>query len=277
MLTKPTPFKEALKAREVKKLMPTQAGTAELSRLAPEIRERAMFSARVTNLDFLQRADGLINNLVSPNAVKAAGGMAFNPIEAKAQLREYLASVGYQPDEADRGGLKDLSSDLRLNVILDTNVKMAHGYGQFAQQNDADLIDSFPCLELYRLESRKEPRKWRERWVRAGGKLSGAGRMIARKDDPIWTAISRFGQPYPPFDFNSGMWTEEVGRKEAEELGVIKRSDVIEPQSRNFNEDTEAAMPDVSDSLLSAVLEAFGETIKLEAGKLILQTADTVS
>jgi hypothetical protein len=270
MLTKPTPFKEALESRAVKKLMPTAAGTAELSKLAPEIRERAMFSARVTNADFLQKADGLINNLVSPHAVQAAGGQAFNPIEARTQLKEYLASIDYQPDPANEGGLKDLSSDARLHVILDTNVKMAHGYGQFAQANDPDIIDAFPCQELYRLESRKEPRKWRQRWVAAGGKLSGT-RMIARKDDPIWSAISRFGQPYPPFDFMSGMWTKDVSRKEAEELGVIKRSDVINPQTRNFNADTVAAAPDVSQGLLDAVLSAFGESIKLEAGKLILQ------
>lgn len=273
MLLKPTPFKEALQSRRVKKLMPTTAGTAELSKLAPAIRERAMFSARVTNVDFLSRADSLVNNLVSPASVTATGAQAFNPIEARTQLKEYLASVNYQPEEIDAGGLKDLSSDRRLNVILDTNTKMAHGYGQFAQANDADIIDAFPCQELYRLEERKEKRAWRDRWVRAGGKLYGpTARMIARKDDPIWTAISRFGTPYPPFDFMSGMWVEEVDRAEAETLGVIKRSDIIEPQTRQFNEAVEAAVPDVSKSLLKSIAAAFGKSIKLEAGKLILTT-----
>jgi hypothetical protein len=41
--------------------------------------------------------------------------------------------------------------------------------------------------------------------MQAGGQIFG-GRMIALKSDPIWTAISAFGTPYPPFDYNSGMW-----------------------------------------------------------------------
>jgi hypothetical protein len=41
---------------------------------------------------------------------------------------------------------------------------------------------------------------------RGGGcdALKALPRMIARKDSPIWEALSRFGTPYPPFDFNSG-------------------------------------------------------------------------
>jgi hypothetical protein len=76
------------------------------------------------------------------------------------------------------------------------------------------------------IESREEPCNWKERWQQAGGKLC-AGRMIARKDDPIWFSISRFDRPYPPFDCNSGMGVREIRRKEAEQLGVLSRSTIV--------------------------------------------------
>ena len=38
--------------------------------------------------------------------------------------------------------------------------------------------------------------------------------MVALKEDPVWTRISRFGQPWPPFDFNSGMGVEDVSHDE---------------------------------------------------------------
>ena len=122
----------------------------------------------------------------------------------------------------------DLSSDSRLNLIIETNTQMAYGYGQYAAQQDPVLLDAFPCLELYRLEQRIEKRDWRARWLAAGGHLYNK-RMIARKDSPIWSSISRFNTPYPPFDFNSGMWTRNISRKTASNLGIITRADVIQP------------------------------------------------
>jgi len=108
----------------------------------------------------------------------------------------------------------------------DTNLKMKHGYRQFIESQDADLLDVWPCQELLEDEVCNEPCNWPERWVQAGGKLY-AGRMIARKDDPIWLAISRFNLPYPPFDFGSGMGVRDIDRSESESLGIIKRSTVI--------------------------------------------------
>lgn len=94
-----------------------------------------------------------------------------------------------------------------------------------------------------------------------GGKLTD-GRMIARKDDPIWTAISAFGRPYPPFDYNSGMITREIFRGEAERLKVIKRSDIIKAQNRTLNADAKLTIPDkISPDLRAEVLAAFGDTI----------------
>ncbi len=275
LFSKPIPFKEAIASRKAKKLLPTTLGSRELAELAPEIRERAMFSARVTDTQFLANADRLINDIVSTQGTGL--GKRTSPlsrIEARAELQNYLDSIRYKAPKGKEGTLQDLSSNGRLDLIVDTNVKMAHGYGQFAVQNDPDIIDAIPCLELIRNEPRKEPRtNWPQRFVAAGGALYG-GRMIARKDSPVWSNLSRFGLPYPPFDYNSGMGTREIFRREAEELGVIKRSDIVKPQERNLNDNVEASVPKgLSKGLATAVLDAFKDIAVLEAGKLILKGA----
>ena len=48
--------------------------------------------------------------------------------------------------------------------------------------------------------------------------------MIALKGDPIWTHISAFHLPFPPFDIDSGMDVDGVPREEAEKLGLILAS-----------------------------------------------------
>lgn len=269
LFSSPIKFAEAIKSRKVKKLLPTAASSAQLQALEPSIRERAMFMARVNHAGMVAKTDRMIA------AALGDGVDAINPATARAELKLHLKSIGYDPENpptgfepAKPGSLRDLSSDGRLNLVLDTNLKMAHGYGQFAKANDPDILDAYPCQELYRLESRKEERAWRERWVQAGGKLYGASaRMIATKDGPVWTAISAFGLPYPPFDYNSGMWVEEIDRAEAEALGVVKPSTIVEPQSRGFNDEASGAMPS---GLPAALLQAVSSKLKVENGRFSL-------
>jgi hypothetical protein len=162
------------------------------------------------------------------------------------RAKEELQALGYRPEAGDEGTIKDLSSNQRIKLQHETNVEMAQGYGYWAEGQNPDVLDEWPCSELYRAEDRKEKRNWQERWVRAGGKLF-AGRMIARKDDQVWEKISAFGTPYPPFDFGSGMDVRDVDRAEAERLGVIPKGAVVTPQSRDFNQGldlTEGARPE---------------------------------
>jgi hypothetical protein len=263
LFSKPIPFAEALASRAVKRILPTTAGSAELEKLAPEIRERALFSARTANAGYLAKMDRLLTNLVDPIAARGTvpGRMsAMSPKELRAELRKELAAQGYIAPDGKAGTLQDLSSDSRLELITNMQVMEAHSYGQFVLQNDPDSIDDAPCLELVRGEQRKEPRDWQERWVRAGGSLT-AGRMIARKDDPIWTAINRFGRPYAPFDYGSGMVTREIFRGEAERLGVIKRSDTIKPDTRRLNDSVQMSLPKGNPELTAEVIKAFGRSV----------------
>lgn len=278
IFTTPKPFEEAIASREVRTILPTTANTNQLSQLAPAIRERAMFSARVTNESFLRRANDLITRIVSPETIKdpatgqarpAKPGEFMDPATARLELKKQLAASGYQPDPTLRGTLQDLSSDMRLNLIIKTNSDMARNYAYFEQGQDPAILDAWPAQELFRAELRQEPRDWRERWVRAGGKLYGE-RMIAPKNDPVWETISAFGLPYPPFDFNSGMDVRDVDRDEAISLGVIQPEQRVTPASRGLNEDLDVGEPERRDNLFAALLQSLGQEAEIEDGVLNL-------
>lgn len=267
---KPIPFAEALASRKAKQILPATAGSRELSMLAPEIRERAMFSARTANAGYLAKMDRLLTEMTSPSARAAKGLSAIDPGSFRLEMREELAKLGYQPKKNTAGLLTDFASDARLNLIVKMQTESAYGYGRHVQAQDPDLLDMWPCQELVRVESRKNEREWHARWVAGGGKLY-AGRMIARKDAPIWTAISRFGTPYPPFDYMSGMGLRDIKRKDAESLGVIKRSTIIKPDTARLNDHVEAAMPQgISKGLadvLQQVFNVIGDRIILEVAQ----------
>ena len=45
--------------------------------------------------------------------------------------------------------------------------------------------------------------------------------MIARKDDQVWLALSDFGYPFEPFDFDHSVWVGTMSRQEAAKHGLI--------------------------------------------------------
>ncbi|MDP2227282.1 MAG: hypothetical protein Q8J78_07365, partial [Moraxellaceae bacterium] len=106
-------------------------------------------------------------------------------------------------------------------------------------------------------------RDWAARWQKAGGEFFD-GRMVALKNDPIWSRLGDsslfpdgLDNPYPPFAFNSGMGVRDVDRDEAEQLGLIAKNQEVFPRDLSFNAQLEAS-PDVRDGQLRAMLEATG-------------------
>ncbi|MBI5770831.1 MAG: hypothetical protein HZA93_23845 [Verrucomicrobia bacterium] len=254
------PFHEALDARAVKQLLPTELRTKMLDTIPAELRERAMFSAGVTNTELLQRIDDSINDLVSGQVDRATKRAGLKQLVARLDL-------GAKADD-ERGTLTDLGSDRRLNLILDTNLQQAQGYGHWMQGQDAAVLDQWPAQELVRVIDSREKRDWAARWAAAGGQFFD-GRMVALKNDPLWSRLSRFGTPYPPFDFNSGMDVQDIDRGEAEDLGLIDRDTELFPQDRDFNTDL-AATPEVRDaSLRDALAESLAGRARFDAGGVL--------
>ena len=261
--TAPQPFDTALAALQAKRPLSTTLGTSELARIRTELRERALFSARTTFGEHLQEIRSQVAQTLSGEQDLAT---------AKLRLKESLQRLGYQAAEGEQGTLTDLASDRRRDLIIRQNVAMVQGYGQHVQGQAPEFLDAWPAQELVRNLSRREPRDWASRWAEAGGRFFGS-RMIALKSDPIWQKLSRFGTPYPPFDFGSGMGVEDVSRTEAVELGLISRDQVVPPDDTRLN-DSLAATPQLTDADLRAeVLQDLGPDYTWEGDLLTRRPA----
>jgi len=217
----------------LKALLPvtTGLGSEEISRHIPDaIRAQSFFSARTVYAEHLAQTQADI--------ARALEGK-LSPAQIRTNMRLRLAALGYAPDADKRGGLRDLSSDERLSLIINQNTQRARGYADWRASQDEDVLDAFPARELYRAVRTGKPRDWRGRWNEARDALgelgtsatyaeSSLGPFVAFVNDPVWAALSRFGDPYPPFDYNSGMWVRDVSRKDAEALGLFGDKVIVE-------------------------------------------------
>lgn len=252
----PRPFLEALNASQVKALLPTSLGSADLAQLHPGILDRARFSAKVRSAAHLQVLDDGTNDI-------AAGQLDF--ATARLRLKQFLGASGCQAPEELRGTLQDFASDARTNLQLRMNVQMAQGYGWHIQGQDPDLLDAFPAREFLRVEDRDQPRtNWPERWnaaraatVTDGATDAASGRMVALVGHPIWKELNVFGHEYEPFDYGSGMGTEDVSRADAIALDLIGRDTRIFPQRDAFNDELQAS-PEIRSDHLRSLLEESG-------------------
>lgn len=241
----PVPFAEAIAAAAGKGLLPTSLDSNGIRQLAREVREKSLLSARNTHEGILSTIRTQIDGLLKGE---------FNEATARATIQDALDAVGYTPEAgfsdaepgaippAARGTLRDLSSDERVRLVLDTNMAQAQNYGFKLQGMDPDALWQYPAFELVREEVREVPRGempgtqgWPERFVRAGGRLVD-GRMIALKSDPIWENLGNselfsdgLDSSFPPYAFNSGMGWREVPRAEAIELGLLLPGESSDP------------------------------------------------
>ena len=218
------PFQAAIDRLAGKVSLPSPLRTAEWAEVPTAITERAFFSAGVERLHTLE---SMRAKLLA--AVSQQGATFMDRSKFVAEMRGELGAIA----DGTLGSLTDLSSIRRLQLIYDWQVEDAHAYG--------------PAQEFLRVEGRENERQdWPARWAAAGGKFFDGGRMIATKDDPVWTKLSRFGRPWPPFDFGSGMGMEDIHRSEAEALGVIPQGKKIEVPEKGFNESLKASTAGLS-------------------------------
>jgi hypothetical protein len=263
-LTRPTLFLDAVRELAQRDNLPNALSAEQLEELPVALRRRSFFSARVAEAEILDGMKARIGRLLGAGATGEPGDY-FNPTVFRTELRELLDSVGYQPHPDDVGSIKDLRTESRLNLIVRTQEEMATGHGQFLQSTDPDTVDLWPAFELVRVQDSAAPRDWPQRWRDAAGRVGDTDalrmlgqhrRMIARKDSPIWTALSRFGRPHPPFDFNSGMDVVDVDRQECLDLGLIRPGDRIQPEDPGLPEsaaNVSAMDPEIRASLLASI------------------------
>ena len=265
-----------------KRLVASGLSSAEAEKVCAALRERAFFSARIESVRFLQDARKAVADYLA-HAEKEDGAMATRADAISAimrRAREEGVATG-------KGGLTDPGSAARAKVVADTNAGLAAGYCQRRAQGTRGARLAFPALRLVRVEDREKPRDWMSRWNIARQSLGAAssatvaasqdGLFVALKEDPIWSAISRFGTPYPPFDFNSGMGVEEVPFDECKSLGLV--TDDYDPQGDiddAFNAKVEAELEfrGDDDPEWKWLKAAYGDQITREGGRITWRPED---
>lgn len=265
------------------------------------LRERAQFSAKVESIRLLQSIQDkatqsisaarvavreVVNDL-SPSDLHGAEGQAkvlMTRDRFISDLRRIATEEGLGP--TGPRSIEDITDHPRLGLIYDMQTRQAHEYAQWKIGQDPDILDAYPAQRLIRVESREVPRGykkraaglipdpdhgWAARWNQAGSSVAWKGasetEWVARKDSPIWTALSAFGTPYPPFDFSSGMGVEDVSREEAISLGLVDPGEEITPKSeQDFNATLEASVAGIGKEQGAYLKDSFGDQIKMVKG-----------
>lgn len=259
------PFNGAIDRMAGKTPVASALRTAEWSDMPLELCERGQFSAAVSKLSTMQGVQDRLMKAVDWKKRQGANESFMSKEKFIAEMREQLGIDKH--NAGDSGKLTDITSSKRLGLIYDHQTTDAYEFGRWKMGQTPALLAQYPCQELIRREQREHPRDWTSRWMEAGGKLY-QGRMIALKDDPIWTAISRFGSPVPPFDFGSGMGVEVVSRDEAIELGIItKDSPPPESSKGSYNDKLEESVSDLSPAKQAVLKRAFGDQVQIADGK----------
>ena len=254
------PLADAVRRMSDKTPVGATLNSEEWERVPLALRERAFFSATVENVralatmqDKLRKRAALIREQGAHGSAHVGTGSFISDV------KKVLREEGIAPTS---GGLRDITSAQRLKLIYDHQTSAAANFARWKTGQDSVALDNFPAQELSRVEDRKVERDWNARWASAGGQFY-AGRMIALKTDPVWQKISRFGTPWPPFDYGSGMGVESISREEAEQLGVIEHEQHVEPILEDFNAQLEASAKGLEKESLDDLELAFGDRVEI--------------
>lgn len=272
--SKPTPLAEAVKDISSRTPIGSILRTREWEGMPLALRQGAEFSAGLENVRVAQRIQDSLLDMVANARGEATGRrigtgepgtFKMNRQKFVADIRELAISEGLIPvDDALEGTLQDITSEARLDLIVRTRMEMAQGRAFHKRGQQKNILNAWPAKELIRIEERLKPRDWIARWQEAGGMLID-GRMVALKNDPIWIRLSRFGQPYPPYDFNSGMGDREIDREESITLGLLEPDQQLEPDDEEAR--LEASVTDLSPEFKGALKTLFGEQIDVSGDK----------
>lgn len=264
------PFAEALRHLGDKTAVGSRLTSQEWrDKVAVALRERAFFSARIENARVLQTMQDYIGDFLSKAIDPTHGGLkAQGRAEFVAEMRELCQreglgkldpTTGKISPEIDDADITDIRSIARLQLIFDTQTEQAYEYGYWEQGNDPDILDAYPAQRFIRVRPVKVPRPYH----------AAAEGTVRRKDDlDFWLSMNPdFGVPYGPWGFNSGMGVEDVGRREAQALGLIEPGEKITPPDRDLNTRLSASVRDFSTEIMQELRDVFGEQIKIEDGK----------
>ena len=266
-----SPWTDAVDRTAGKTAVGSAMRSSEWADMPLALRERAIFSAGMQNVQVIS---SMRDKLVSGLDQSRPGGVGMDRTRFVSEMR---ALVGAAP--GDSGDLTDFGSRRRLELIWNFQVADANGFAGRKADLDPNILDAFPAYRLVRVEARRVPRDWYIRWAQAGEQVGWEGAsqetMVALKTSPIWAALSRFGRPWPPFDYGSGMGLEDVERTEAEDLDLLPKdespadrlqslSEASAAAQQGWNDDMSASVKNLSDTSKGWIQDAFGDQVSVD-------------
>jgi hypothetical protein len=268
------PLEDAVKKIDARTPIGSRLRSKEWEDVPLALRERAQFSAGVTSIKLLQTIQDRLSKQVKLEQEKLANGeeAMFDRSSFIDSIRDLARAEGLEPEEG-KGSITDITSIPRLGMIYDIQNQMATGYARWKMDQSEGALMAYPAWRLVREADRDVPRDWVARWNEAGEEAGWEGAVqrpwVALKTSPIWAALSRFGVPWPPFDYNSGMGVEDVDYEEAVELGLLKDGEIPKATGEeDFNEGLKASVREVDPELRGQLKEAFQDQIEIDGDEV---------
>lgn len=231
--------------------------SAAWSSIPAAIRQRAFFSATVEDARFLQTARGFLNDFLTQATLKLPDGQVAMKVGGRGdfvtQMKEFMHKTGVERSKDET--ITDIGGSDRLRLIFDTQVRMAHDFGNYKQGLDPEMLDQFPAWRFIRGQPVEIPRPVHE---------ENEGVVRLKTDEDFWLAMNDeslggFGVPYGPWGFNSGMDVEDVTREEAVALGLLNETDAQEPVQPEFNDSMTASTDGMDDDLVEDLRNRLGD------------------
>lgn len=258
---KPKPFEEAVALIGDRTPIGSAMVSAEWQDVPVALRLRAFFSSEVENVRFLQRGRDAIDDFLSSAIDDIEPGVTAMKVGSRAEfidiMRRFALAGGMGPiDDATKGGLRDITSERRLGLIFDTQTRQSNDYGYWRQGMDPDVLDAFPAQRFIRVRDVKQERESHQQFEN----------QVFLKTDPIWAKVINedFGVPWGPWAWGCGHDVEDVARPEAEDMGLLKHGQELQPDVRNFNTGLEASIHGLDPDLVEKLKAELGDQVEFD-------------
>ena len=253
----PIPFDEALDKIGLESPIGSKLSSSEWSDVPVALRETAFFSSRVESARVLQRAQDSITDFLAANREVLPDGQVALKTGSRAefvdQMQAFLAANNVERGD---GGLTDITSEQRLDLVFNVQTQSAQDYGYWKQGMDADVLDEFPAQRFIRVMDVKEPRQSHEQYQD----------QVYLKTDPIWARVinADFGVPWGPWGWGCGHDVEDVDRAEAEALGLLQPGEKVQPDKLALTDNLQASTRGLDPDLLDKLKDEFGDKLIID-------------
>lgn len=281
-LTQPTEWSEGVKKLRQKTEVASVLDSEAWQSVPDGLRDRAYFSARITSARFLERAKAMTQNFLDSarETVVLEDGTETTKLKTGGradfvkQMQDWAVEEGMgdplppgvgQEDRSMIQQIQDPTSNRRLGLIFETNMRSAYGYGNFQASTTEAVTDAYPAWRFVRGGFVTEPRPIHQR---------NEGQVRRKDDTQFWLSMNDpehggFGVPHGPWGFNSQMDVEEVPRSEAVAMGLLKENESIHPPQADFNELLSVDTDNITGKMAKILKKVFGNQITQKGSKLV--------